>query len=69
MKKFIKVLIESDPMLKYHAIKNIKESTRNKGVNLYRSEFWELEGGAIFFFKSLFSVIEITLSFDLGDGA
>ena len=61
MKKFIKVLIESDPMLKYHAIKDIKESTINKGANLYISDFWELEGVAVVFFKSLFSEIEITL--------
>ena len=61
MKKFIKVLIESDPMLKYHAIKDIKDSAINKGVNLYRSDFWELEGVAVVFFKSLFSEIEITL--------
>ena len=50
MKKFIKVLIESDPMLKYHAIKDIKDSAINKGANLYRSDFWDLEGVAVVFF-------------------
>ena len=48
-------------MLKYHAIKDIKDSAINKGANLYRSDFWELEGVAVVFFKSLFSEIEITL--------
>ena len=39
----------------------INESAINKGANLYISDFWELKGVAVVFFKLLSSEIEITL--------